>query len=121
MRIVSLALLLLSNTASSFGVQPFGRSDTAFVSSRRKASTLSEISADNLTLLSDRGRKALERLISHDVDGAQRHVYADWPEPGSQDADKHRLAEQVRTTNLVHFQLSRRTTRRTTTFSTHTQ
>lgn len=54
------------------------------------------VSTDNLQLLSERGRKAVERLVSNDVDGSQSHVYSDWPEPGTQDDDKRRLAEQVR-------------------------
>jgi hypothetical protein len=28
-------------------------------------------------------------------DGAQRHVYADWPEVGTDDEGKKKLAEQV--------------------------
>lgn len=68
----------------------------------------STVSKENLNLLSDRGRKALERLVQHDTtaDGAQQHVYGNWPEPGTDDAGKVRLADQVRvvgdeTTTLI--------------------
>ena len=54
------------------------------------------ISSENLAILSERGRKAVVNLIESDVNGAQRHVYSDWPEAGTQDDDKRRLAEQVR-------------------------
>ena len=40
-------------------------------------------------------------LVEHDVDGFQSHVYADWPEAGTADEDKKRLAEQVRTLRCV--------------------
>lgn len=61
------------------------------------SSLLSEevVLSANLDLLSERGRAALTTLIEHD-DGAQKHVYADWPEPGTDDEGKRRLAEQVR-------------------------
>jgi hypothetical protein len=54
------------------------------------------ISSENLELLSERGRKAILRLIEEDTDGAQRHVYAEWPEPGTEDEGKIQLADQVR-------------------------
>lgn len=54
-----------------------------------------DVSASNLELLSERGRKAVVGLIESDVNGAQRHVYADWPEAGVDDEGKIRLAEQV--------------------------
>lgn len=62
-----------------------------------QASLLSEgvVLAANLDLLSERGRAAVTNLIEHDDDGAQKHVYADWPEPGTDDEGKRRLAEQV--------------------------
>jgi hypothetical protein len=55
------------------------------------------ISTDNLALLSERGRTAIERLIQHDIEheGAQMHVYSKWPEPGTDDEGKRKLAEQV--------------------------
>lgn len=34
-------------------------------------------------------------LVEHDVDGFQSHVYADWPEAGTADEEKKRLAEQL--------------------------
>lgn len=54
------------------------------------------ISADNLELLSERGRDAILRLIEVDIEGHQRHVYGDWPEAGKEDEGKKRLADQVR-------------------------
>ncbi len=54
-----------------------------------------DVSSSNLALLSDRGRKAILSLIESDVNGAQRHVYADWPEAGVDDGGKIRLTEQV--------------------------
>ena len=56
------------------------------------------VTSENLALLSERGRQALTRFIEKDVEGYQAHVYSHWPEAGSQDDDKRRLAEQVRVT-----------------------
>jgi hypothetical protein len=56
----------------------------------------SQVSSENLELLSERGRLAVLRLIEHDVDGSQRHVYGGWPEPGTEDDGKRALADQVR-------------------------
>jgi UDP-sugar pyrophosphorylase len=53
------------------------------------------VSLENVALLSERGREALQRLISNDVDGANTHVYADWPEAGTDDEHKQKLAEQL--------------------------
>lgn len=55
------------------------------------------ISEANIALLSQRGRAAIENLILHDMEynGAQKHVYSNWPEPGIDDEGKIRLAEQV--------------------------
>ena len=67
-------------------------------SSPAESSTSSSnpVDEDNLALLSERGRDALLRLIEFDADlGAQRHVYADWPECGTDDEGKKRLADQV--------------------------
>lgn len=58
------------------------------------ATTLSAVSAENLSLLSERGRQSIENLIKND-DGSQSHVYADWPEAGVQDEQKSLLADQV--------------------------
>lgn len=56
----------------------------------------SVVSEENLSLLSERGRAALENLIQHDAaEGAQRHVYADWPEAGVDDEGKLRITEQL--------------------------
>jgi hypothetical protein len=113
--------LLLSASASSFGTPSLSSSSRSvrpsFVASKTnlqplvprggascsKSTSLSasvdtapEVSAANLELLSARGKQAVHNLIEHDVDSAQRHVYGDWPEPGTQDDEKKRLAEQVR-------------------------
>lgn len=58
--------------------------------------TTAVVSVENLALLSDRGRQAVENLVQHDAaDGAQQHVYGNWPPPGTDDEGKKRLAEQV--------------------------
>lgn len=56
-----------------------------------------QISSENWSLLSDRGKTALSTLIQLDSDGtgAQEHVYGNWPEVGSDDDGKVQLAEQV--------------------------
>jgi len=109
-------LLLLLTTASAFGtVQPnyhslavssrahststcspaFVRGGSNKSSSQLHASTLDDtvVSTENLSLLSERGQRAIKILES---DEAQRHVVADWPAPGTDDEGKIRLAEQVR-------------------------
>ena len=108
---LSLSLLLLSS-ASSFGTHNnnmlFGQGNTqrrlavrggSESSSRLQAASVTPeaaISTENLALLSERGRSALENLIKFDqADKSQRHVYADWPEPGTDDEGKQRLSEQV--------------------------
>lgn len=53
------------------------------------------ISTANLELLSEKGRSCLTQLIEQD-DGSQKHVYCDWPEPGTDDEGKRKLADQVR-------------------------
>jgi hypothetical protein len=53
------------------------------------------ITSENLAVLSERGRQALIRLMENDQEGYQAHVYSNWPEAGSQDDNKRRLAEQV--------------------------
>lgn len=55
----------------------------------------SMVSTENLEVLSERGRAAVQSLIDDDVNSSQSHVYGDWPEPGTQDEDKKRLSEQV--------------------------
>ena len=112
--------LLLNTSASSFGTKspssslrglPFtstpctkttflthrgGHDKTILKASEVETASGSKLSDANLDLLSERGKKAVLNLIEHDVDGAQQHVYGGWPEPGTQDDDKRRLAEQVR-------------------------
>ena len=60
--------------------------------------SLGVITAENWELLSDRGKAALSRLILYDVANghAQKHVYADWPEKGTDDEEKRGIADQVR-------------------------
>jgi len=54
------------------------------------------ISQDNWDLLSEKGQASLANLIKGDVDiGAQAHVYANWPEKGTDDEGKKQLADQV--------------------------
>lgn len=54
------------------------------------------VTADNWSLLSERGRTALQNLVeSDDGIGAQTHVYGDWPEAGTDDEGKIRLTEKV--------------------------
>ena len=76
------------------GTPTFGRCISRGGSSH--ASLLSEdaVVAANLSLLSERGRAALTKLIDSD-DGSQKHVYTNWPEPGIDDDGKRQLAEQV--------------------------
>ena len=60
-------------------------------------STLANIlSPANWSLLSPRGQRALRNLIEGDVGlNAQTHVYSNWPEAGTEDSGKIRLAEQL--------------------------
>jgi hypothetical protein len=84
---------------SKSNLQPFvqrGGASSKSSSLFASVDAATEVSAANLDLLSARGRKALQNLIEHDADSAQRHVYGNWPEPGTQDEEKKRLAEQVR-------------------------
>ena len=108
------------STASSFGVhrQPgvtrynnnpaFSRVPSALVvgrGGRQQPSSLSAtvssglVTDENLKVLSERGRKALENLLAHDADGSQAHVYGGWPDAGLEDEGKQKLAEQVRYLN----------------------
>ena len=89
-----------SSLASKTNLQPFvqrgGASSSKSSSLSASVDTHPEVSAANLDLLTARGKQAVQNLIEHDVDSAQRHVYGNWPEPGTQDEEKKRLAEQVR-------------------------
>ena len=67
-------------------------------SASSSSNAVATVSEENLQILSSRGRQALEKLMEFDqAEGklAQQHVYMDWPEPGTNDGDKKRLAEQV--------------------------
>jgi len=73
-------------------------SSLSLTSSSVETSTTSStmfVTPENLSLLSERGRQAVTRLMENDKDGYQAHVYSNWPEAGSHDDDKRRLAEQV--------------------------
>jgi hypothetical protein len=121
---VALLVISLSSAAkgtsafgscSSYGVvsQPFRLCENRHISSSSnmafcrgggvslKASVVDgAVVAANLDLLSERGRSAIQDLVEHDDgEGSQRHVYADWPEPGTDDDGKRQLAEQVRVCN----------------------
>jgi len=63
--------------------------------------SVATVSEENLKLLSERGRKAVENLMKFDSShgSAQTHVYGDWPAAGTDDAHKQRLAEQVSSTH----------------------
>ena len=128
---VSLLVISLSSCpTSAFGTpahslvsRPFGTCETsrsALCRSGRggaalplKASLIVEepVLAANLDLLSERGRTALKHFIEHD-DGSQKHVYADWPEPGIDDDGKRRLADQVRPRLCSNVALTRSSLRR---------
>jgi hypothetical protein len=83
-----------SPTASSLSA---AASSSSAAATQEAAKNNIAISEGNWNLLSERGRKALDRLVQHDaVDGAQQHVYGNWPEPGTDDDGKVRLADQVR-------------------------
>jgi hypothetical protein len=65
----------------------------------RAASVVDEtigVSTANLGLLSERGQASVQKLVENDHDGSQAHVYAGWPEPGTDDIGKRQLGEQVR-------------------------
>ena len=88
-----------TETSSNLNLRlPFVQRGGSQTKSQLSASVESAVgvSTENLQILSERGRKAVESLISNDVNGAQSHVYNNWPEAGIQDEDKQRLAEQVR-------------------------
>ena len=60
------------------------------------ALVLKYISMENWSLLSSRGKNALQNLMENDEGyGAQEHVYANWPEVGVEDDGKVQLSEQV--------------------------
>jgi hypothetical protein len=73
-----------------------GSSSASRISATVDSPSKSSVSQENLELLSERGQLTISKLIENDVDGYQSHVYGDWPQPGVQDDDKRRLADQVR-------------------------
>lgn len=73
-----------------------GSSRFSVVASDAETSSQPAVSQENLELLSERGREAILNLLKFDAsDGAQKHVYSDWPEAGVEDEGKFRLAEQL--------------------------
>lgn len=114
----AVGVLLSLSTASSFGVQRqpavtrhsnnlafsrvpnalvVGRGGTKTPPSSLSASVSSDlVTEENLKVLSDRGRKAVQNLLAYDADGSQAHVYGGWPDAGVDDNGKQKLAEQVR-------------------------
>mmetsp|Transcript_17032 Transcript_17032/g.40134 ORF Transcript_17032/g.40134 Transcript_17032/m.40134 type:complete len:712 (+) Transcript_17032:92-2227(+) len=68
----------------------------ASVDAETTSTAASPLSPENLSLLSVRGRKAVEDLIAFDgANGAQAHVYGDWPAAGTEDEGKQMLSEQL--------------------------
>ena len=104
LRLIQAITILWSwSTASSFGVVPLrafvargGQQQHQHQQSLSAAVTSDLVTEENLQVLSERGRTSLLNLIEHDTDGAQTHVYGNWPAAGVDDEGKKRLAEQVR-------------------------
>ena len=66
-------------------------------SSALAASVVSDtVTEENLAVLSERGRQAVQNLVDYDKEGSQAHVYGGWPEAGVEDEGKKKLADQVR-------------------------
>ena len=94
------------HAASTFGAAPrvpfvvprggTTSSSTSLYAATSTTQSSAAVSDANLQLLSERGRSAVQKLIDSDPDGYQAHVYGDWPEAGTDDEGKKRLAEQVR-------------------------
>jgi len=57
--------------------------------------TTTTVSEENLSLLSERGRSAIQQLVNLG-DESQAHVYGGWPDVGMEDENKLKLSEQVR-------------------------
>jgi hypothetical protein len=103
-----LVIFLSSSDTSAFGtpsktliLRPFGTCQRHFskIPNTRGGGRFASVADDivltsNLELLSERGRIAIQNLVKND-DGSQKHVYANWPEPGIEDDGKKRLSEQV--------------------------
>jgi len=104
-------ILLALNAVSSFGsnypekVHPkvsfvAGRANNVFGSAKWMSTSAADateekITAENLNLLSERGRKVVEKMIESDEEGYQKHIYENWPAPGIEDEGKKDLAEQL--------------------------
>lgn len=91
----------LSYRPSSTEVRGGNRDTATCLSSTKEDVAMDEIvtkfiSEDNWALLSQRGQAALSNLIKSDEDvSAQTHVYGNWPEKGTDDEGKAKIAEQV--------------------------
>jgi len=91
----SIAFLSASVTARGGARAPTSISATA-EGVTMEAKVAEHISQDNWDLLSERGQTSLANLIKSDADvGAQTHVYANWPEIGTDDEGKQQLADQL--------------------------
>jgi hypothetical protein len=88
---------VLTRGGSSCSPAAAGAGTTTQLSASSSVEIPTTVTSENLAILSERGRQALTRLIEKDVEGYQAHVYSNWPEAGSHDDDKRRLAEQVGT------------------------
>ena len=117
-------ILLALNAVSSFGsnypekVHPkvsfvAGRANNVFGSAKWMSTSAADateekITAENLNLLSERGRKVVEKMIESDEEGYQKHIYENWPAPGIEDEGKKDLAEQVRRFFPIAWKLRKR-------------
>ena len=94
-----LAVILCAVSASSFAPRPSftARASAACLNVAAASSSSSTIgvTAENLQLLSERGREAVLALMEYDSKLAQTHVYGNWPEAGVEDEGKKQLTEQV--------------------------
>lgn len=87
----------LTNTAAAGGAD-------AATTTTTTADAPMAVSPENMALLSERGRLALQSLVQYDADtGAQAHVYGSWPEAGTDDDHKRRLAEQVSDVKYIYI------------------
>ena len=91
-------VVLSGRTAAGLSSPAFVRPSSSALSASVVDTTV--VSTENLAVLSERGREAILRLVENDTDGAQKHVYGDWPDAGVDDEAKAKLAEQVRNTHM---------------------
>jgi len=73
-----------------------GGQRTSIDTSLSASVTTNAVTEANLSVLSERGRSAIQKLMQYDQEEkAQAHVYGGWPEAGTEDDGKSQLAEQV--------------------------